>query len=112
MLPFPTPAYVNDIPNPALAYPVNTEAIVKPVDSSPKASNRRVPAVTGTLSAVVPLSKSPRLMIPENGKLTTAPGICVNVLSGVVDSYSCAVTDKEPSVRLAPTVTLKYAAKS
>ena len=64
------------------------------VTTTENTSSKRVPAATAIASPVV----MPELVVPTpttpvrtGARVTTAPGIAVNVLSGVVDSYSSAV---------------------
>ncbi|MDF2567912.1 MAG: mucin 17-like protein, partial [Oscillospiraceae bacterium] len=73
----------------------------------------RVSAVTGIASPVVsPLLIVPIATTPVSGgaNVTIAPGIGANVLSGVVELYSCAVRVTVVPTRANATVVLKYAA--
>jgi len=54
--------------------------------------SRRDSVVTGIFKPdVIALPKEPMVTTPvKNGSVTIAPGIGVNILLGVVDSYNCA----------------------
>jgi hypothetical protein len=102
-------------------YWMATPALVKTLTEltrvAPKAvpettSNKRVPSVTGMASPV----SIPELMVPmaatpvrAGARVTTAPGIGVKVLSGVVDSYSWAVSTNVVPARTSATVVLAKA---
>ena len=127
-----TPAEVNSLIEPANELPaplpedvalywMATPALVKTLTAlrrvSPEAvpettSNKRVPSVTGMTSPV----SIPELMVPmgaipvrAGARVTTAPGIGKKVLSGVVDSYSWAVSVNVVPTRPSATVVLAKA---
>lgn len=96
---------------PALATPVMAVARSSPaVTAAENTNSNRVPAVTGIFRPVViPLLVAPIATIPVRGgaNVTLAPAIGENTLSGVVDSYNCAVIDTVEPTNVNANVVLK-----
>ena len=79
---------------PALAYPATVLTNVTPEAVAENTINNLVPCVTGIESPVrFPLEIVPNANTPvsDGVNVTSVPAIGVKVLSGVVDSYNCAV---------------------
>ena len=104
---------VYTIVTPALAYPSTVLTRLTPAAVIEYTISKRVSVVTGMLSPVskpfevVPMASAP---VKAGASVTAVPAIGVNVLSGVVDSYSCAVMVTVVPTNAKATVVLKKAA--
>lgn len=86
--------YYYEIPIPALAYPTTVFIKEIPLACAEYTINKRELAVTGIDNPVViPLLIVPIDIVPESAgeRFTIAPGIGVNTLFGVFDTYNCAL---------------------